>query len=83
MQHCKSNDDIIRRTLTCASLATLTTIGLFSLVAMLMSPSMDRTHRGIGDGIPMLEVTVVKAKRQAVASVEAQTPVARPKLELI
>ena len=48
MQHRNAEFGIVRRTFTCATLATLTTIGLFGLVAHLIcqrgyrAPAFDR-----------------------------------------
>ena len=82
MQYRNSNECSIRRTAIFASLATLATIGLFSLIATLTSQAIDQPGRRPDDAIPMLEVTVVKARREAVARAERQGLPA-PKLEII
>jgi hypothetical protein len=64
MHHRNADFELVRRTGTCATLATLTTIGLFSLVAHLMTSALD-THRSTDDGIRVMAVTVVTARRVA------------------
>jgi hypothetical protein len=78
-------DEVVRRTSICATLATLTTIGLFSLVASLMSQAaVNPRPAAIDDGIPVLEVTVIRAKREPVPIARADgDPAKAQRLELI
>ena len=67
MQHRNAEFGIVRRTFTCATLATLTTIGLFGLVAHLMSRPVDQARSiAADDNIPIIELTVIKGTREAV-----------------
>ena len=83
----KTRFEIARRVGICATLATLMSIGVFALVASLMWQAIDhrRTTAAVAvDQIPVLEVTVIKGKRQPVPVANVDTGARKsPRLELI
>jgi hypothetical protein len=73
MHHRNADFEIVRRTGTCATLATLTTIGLFSLVANLMSAAIDQPRQTGDQAVRVMEVTVVTGRRESAAVVRTDT----------